>query len=150
MLLSGPVTLGRVGFDVSTMIYMAAVAVVGYQAVLFSILTKLYAAHEGFLPVGPRFKRLADLFSLERGVVLGALIFVVGTAIAVWQFSRWGRSGFGELDPRTATRIAIPAMVGMMIGFQTVMASMFAGTLSIATRSAPSSADLALGVEEAL
>jgi len=143
VLMAGPVSIGPVGFDISTMIYAAAFAVVGFQAVVFSILTKLYAAHEGFLPVGPRFRWLMRLFSLERGVVLGVVIFIVGTAVAVWQLIVWRRSDFAALDPRTATRIAIPAMVGMMVGFQTIMASMFAGALTIATRSVPQTTDLA-------
>ncbi len=134
VLLFGPVEIGTVGFDVSTMIYAAAAAVVGYQAVLFAILTKVYAAHEGFLPVGPRFRALTDRLSLERGLLLGIAIFLLGLAVAVIQVLRWRHVGFGGLDARQAVRIATPAALGLMLGFQTMMSSMFVGILTIPTR----------------
>ncbi|NKY10646.1 glycosyltransferase family 2 protein [Cellulomonas hominis] len=134
VLLFGPVSVGPVGFDVSTMIYAAGAASIGYQAVLFSLLTKAYAEHEGFLPVGPRYQRVARHFTLERGLVAGFLVFLLGLALAVLQVVRWGGSDFGALDARAAVRVAVPAVLGMMIGFQTMMSSMFMAILSIPTR----------------
>ena len=52
----GPIVIGDVGFDVSSQVYLAALTVVGYQSVLFAILTKIYAQHEGF-----RIPRVAQL-----------------------------------------------------------------------------------------
>lgn len=134
VLLFGPVEIGSVGFDVSTMIYSSALAVLGYQAVLFAILTKVYAHHEGFLPSGPRFWRLMDKLTVERGLVLGLIVFLVGLVVAIAQVVRWGGEGFGGLDARAAVRVAIPAALGLMIGFQTIMSSMFVGILGIPTR----------------
>lgn len=134
VLLFGPVEIGSVGFDVSTMIYATAAAVLGYQAVLFAILTKVYAGHEGFLPIGPRFRALTGRLTLERGLLLGLGIFVVGLAVAVIQVIRWRDVGFGGLDARQAIRIATPAALGLMLGFQTLMSSMFVGILTIPTR----------------
>jgi len=135
VLLFGPVQLGSVGFDVSTMIYATAAAVVGYQAVMFAILTKVYAEHEGFLPTGPRFRAISDRLTLERGLVLGLGLFVLGLAVAVLQVVRWGHADFGGLDARSAVRVAVPAALGLMLGFQTMMSSMFVGILTIPTRS---------------
>jgi hypothetical protein len=140
VLMVGPVTIGSVGFDTVTMVYTAAITVVGYQAIVFSVLTKLFAAREGFLPVGPRFRWLSDLFTLERGIVAGLLIFLVGGVAGLAQVIGWGGSGFGALDMGDAIRVAVPVTLGVTIGFFTVMASMFAGTLTVATR--PESPDL--------
>ncbi|NYI57538.1 glycosyltransferase family 2 protein [Cellulomonas soli] len=134
LLLFGPVEIGSVGFDVSTMIYAMAAAVLGYQAVLFSILTKVYAEHEGFLPAGPRFRMITDRLTIERGLLTGVGIFLVGLVVAVLQVIRWGDTGFGELDARTAVRVAVPAALGLMLGFQTMMSSMVVGILTIPTR----------------
>lgn len=134
LLLFGPVEIGSVGFDVSTMIYAMAAAVLGYQAVLFSILTKVYAEHEGFLPAGPRFRMITDRLTIERGLLAGVGIFLVGLVVAVLQVIRWGDTGFGELDARTAVRVAVPAALGLMLGFQTMMSSMVVGILTIPTR----------------
>ncbi|WP_046528766.1 glycosyltransferase family 2 protein [Cellulomonas sp. FA1] len=135
VLMLGPREVGGIGFDSVTMIYTSAITVLGYQAVVFSILTKLYAAREGFLPVGPRFRWLSNLFTLERGLVLGLVIFVLGLVVGIAQVLGWGGSGFGELDTIRATRVAVPVMLGLTLGFFTLMASMFAGALTVATRS---------------
>ncbi len=134
VLLFGPVEIGSVGFDVSTMIYAMAAAIIGYQAVLFAILTKVYAEHEGFLPAGPRFRAISQRLTLERGLLVGLAIFVLGFVVAVAQVLRWGDAGFGGLDARNAVRIAVPATLGLVLGFETMMSSMFVGILSIPTR----------------
>lgn len=133
VLLVGPVQVGSVGFDVGSMLYAAALTVIGYQAILFSVLTKVYAAHEGFLPMSPRYQRLVERISVERGLVLGIVIFVVGFVIAVVQVLRWGGTGFGELAVAQTVRAAIPATLGLIGGFLTIMFSMFAGILTIPT-----------------
>jgi hypothetical protein len=133
VLLVSPVQIGNVGFDVATMIYTSGLTVLGYQAVLFWVLTKVYGSHTGFLPTSARFEALADRLSLERGLVGGFLILVTGLAMAAVQTLRWGDLGFGSLDPQQTVRAALPAMLGMTLGFQTVMFSMFIGILTIPT-----------------
>lgn len=137
VLMVGPVVIGGVGFDAVTMVYTAAITVLGYEAVTFSILTKLYAAREGFLPVGPRFRWLSSLFTLERGVLLGLVIFVLGLVVGIAQVLAWGGTGFGALEAGRAVRVAVPVMLGLTLGFFTVMASMFAGSMTVATRTVP-------------
>ena len=134
VLLFGPVTVGSLGFDVSTMVYATGAAIIGYQAVLFAVLSKVYAHHEGFLPSGPRFWRLMDRLTVERGLLLGLLLFVLGFVVAVAQLLRWGHVDFGALDARGTVRVAVPAVLGLTLGFQTMMSSMFIGILGIPTR----------------
>jgi hypothetical protein len=132
-LLVGPIRIGSVGLDVGTMTYAAGLAILGYQAVLFSVMVKLFGAREGLLPMSPRYRQLVERFSVERGLVLGMLIFVAGILVAVLQLFRWGGAGFGAMDPAQNVRTAIPAVLGMVLGFQTIMFSMFAGVLNIPT-----------------
>lgn len=131
----GPIVIGSVGFDLSSQTYFAALTVVGYQAVLFAILTKLYAQHEGFrLPRGRSFDRLAEKSSLESGTILGACLFLLGIVIGIVQLVAWSKSGFGEQDPLATIRLAVPAALLMMLGAQTVMAALFLGVLSVDVR----------------
>jgi len=133
-LLVGPVAIGSVGLDLGTMMYAAALTVVGWQSVLFSILTKIYAAHEGFLPMSDPYRRVVERLSVERGLIVGLGILVVGMLVAVLQVFRWSGNGFGALDQAQTVRSAIPAALGIMLGFLTSMFSMFAGILTIPTR----------------
>lgn len=131
----GSLNIGAVGLDVSTQIYAAALTVVGYQAVLFAILTKLYARHEGFyIPQSRTFARFAGRASLESGAIFGLVLFLAGLSIAVVQVLAWGANGFGAQDPVDTIRLAVPACLFMMLGSQTVMSGMFLGILSIDVR----------------
>ena len=133
----GPIVFGDVGFDVSSQIYLAALTVVGYQAILFAVLTKIYAQHEGFnIPRSRNFDRLEKRISLESGALVGLFLFLVGLGVAVWQFSVWAASGFGALDPSSTLRTAVLAALFMMLGAQTIMAGMFLGALKVGLRRA--------------
>jgi len=137
VLLITPVEVGGAVFDIGSMVYTSALGVVGYQAVLFSILTKIYAGHEGFLPNSDRFKAILAGLTVERGLLVGMALFVLGIAVAVIQIFRWGGVGFGTLDASQTLRVAIPAALGLMLGFQTMMFGMFSGILTIGTTAAP-------------
>ena len=131
----GPIVFGSIGFDVSTQVYLAALTVVGYQAVLFAILTKIYAQHEGFnIPRSRSFDKLERRISLESGALLGLVLFLIGLAIAIGQVVAWFASGLGSLDPSTTVRIAVLAALFMMLGAQTIMAGMFLGVLKVGLR----------------
>jgi glycosyltransferase involved in cell wall biosynthesis len=128
----GPIILGEIGFDVSSQVYLAALTVVGYQSVLFAILTKIYAQHEGFrIPRSRNFDRLERRISLESGALVGLLLFLVGVGIAIAQFVGWANTGFGSLEMRATLRLAVPAALLMMLGAQTIMAGMFLGVLNV-------------------
>jgi glycosyltransferase involved in cell wall biosynthesis len=131
----GPLQIGGIGFTYSSQLYLAALAVVGYQSVLFAILTKIYAQHEGFrIPRSRSFERLEKRISLESGAVVGLALFLVGLTIAVAQVAGWASQGFGQLDAGNTLRVAIPAALLMMLGSQTVMAGLFFGVLSVGTK----------------
>ena len=135
LLAFGPLVIGNVGFDISTQIYLAALTTVGYQSVIFAILTKVYAQHEGFrIPRSRNFERLERRISLESGAVVGLMLFVAGLVIGIIQFALWGNSGFGALQATSTIRIAVPASLLMLLGAQTIMAGLFLGVLSVGIR----------------
>jgi glycosyltransferase involved in cell wall biosynthesis len=135
VLLFGPLVFHEIGFDVSSQLYLAALTVVGYQAILFALLTKLYARHEHFyLPRSKRFDSFAQKVGLEQGVLVGVVAFLIGLGLAIAQLVAWAEVDFGALDAGTNLRYAVAASLLMMLGFQTIMSSMFLGILSIDTR----------------
>ncbi len=130
----GGVEIGGAGFDVTTMVYAGALSVVGYQALLFFWLTKLYATQEGFLPASDRFRAVFAKWTTERGLLIGLALFLIGVVIAVVQVARWGGEGFGPLEAAEVVRVAIPSSLCIMLGFQTMMMSFFSGVLATPTR----------------
>ncbi|WP_232711128.1 glycosyltransferase family 2 protein [Microbacterium sp. BR1] len=130
----GGIEIAGVGFDVTTMVYASALCVIGYQALLFFWLTKLFATQEGFLPASPRYRSVVAKWSAERGLLIGLALFLIGIAIGVVQVARWGSLDFGPQDAADVVRIAIPSALGLILGFQTMMMSFFSGVLTTPRR----------------
>ena len=130
----GGVRVGGIGFDVTTMVYASAICVLGYQSLLFFWLTKLYATQEGFLPASDRYKRIVAAWSAERGLLVGLAIFIAGAVVGIFQVARWGTVNFGPQDAVEVVRVAVPSALGIMLGFQTILMSLFSGVLTIPRR----------------
>ncbi|WP_199565448.1 glycosyltransferase family 2 protein [Spongiactinospora rosea] len=127
----GPVWIGELAFDVDTLVGASAAVVIGFQAVLFALFTKVYAAEEGFLPEDRRIKRLVDVITLERGLVAGGLLALAGLAGLVASLVHWQVRSFGELDPRESLRLVVPSATALIMSLQTVFAALFISILGI-------------------
>jgi hypothetical protein len=130
-LVAGPLEVGSVTLDLSALVYSAALVIIGTQAVTFALFTKIYAVSKGFLPPDDRIDRLGARFRLERGLLLGFLVFLAGLVAAVLSFWRWREQGWGDLDPGEQLRIVVPAALGLMLGTWTVLASFFLSILGM-------------------
>jgi hypothetical protein len=130
-LLPGPRRVGQVSFDIQTLLYASMAIVIGFQAVLFSVLGKVFAWQEGLLPAGERFRRLFRYVTLEVGIAVGALLIVAGAGLSIYAFVRWSVVSFGELDASRAFRIVIPALTALILGAQILLASFFLSLLGI-------------------
>jgi hypothetical protein len=137
VLLIGPVRIGSVTFDVGTLLYAVGAVVVGAQAVSFALLTKVYAIEEGFLPRDSRLDRVIDRVGLEKGLLVGAVLFLLGLVAAVLSFTVWNSRGFGELDAAESVRIVVPAVLGFILGAQVWLNSFFLSILGLGRRNRP-------------
>ena len=59
----------------------------------------------------------------------GALAALVGFALCACLTWQWGRAGFGALDPETAMRQIIPGVALLLMGTQSLLASIFFAAL---------------------
>lgn len=130
-LLPHPRVVGGVTFDIQTLLFACTTIAIGFQAVLFSILGKVFAWNEGLLPVGDRFRRLFRYVNLEVGVAVGLGWIVLGAAGAIFAFVRWSDVSFGALDASRNMRIVIPSLTALLLGAQTVLASFFLSLLGL-------------------
>ena len=131
ILVRGPITVGGSGFDIGSLLYAIAITVVGYQAVLFSVLSKVYAQAEGFLPTRPKFDAFQRRLSMEKGVTIGVAILVFGVVASLLSLLRWSNADFGSLPPDQSIRTVAPGVIGLMLGSQTILSGLFLSILRI-------------------
>ena len=117
--------------DAHTLLFSSLFMMLGYQAVLFAVLTKVFAISERLLPEDPRLNRFFKVFSLELGLFLGGVSFVVGVALLSATIFSWWKTGFGSLDYPRTMRYVIPGMTLAALGFQTILFSFFTSILGM-------------------
>ena len=119
--------------DVHTLLYTMSAIILGYQLLFMGVFTQRFAkSHQILLGkgwTGDRFKGI----SLEKGVILGALLLAAGIFLGVYAIRYWSTTAFGSLDPSTGLRIVVPSAGFIIIGFQTIFYSFFIGVLDIKT-----------------
>jgi glycosyltransferase involved in cell wall biosynthesis len=131
VLTGGPVVLGGVGFGVHTMLYAGMAVVLGLQAILFWVFAKIYGAREGIVPPDPAFSTMLEKTSLERWLIGGGVMLVLGVLIGAYALGTWGAARFGALDPAQTMRLVIPSAVLVLAAMQVVYGAFFIAILGI-------------------
>ena len=131
LVLPGPLHVGSVVFDVHTLLVGMASVLVGSEILIFFLLAKQYGINAGLLPEGDNYRRYRRLFTLERAVLLGAamtVLGVLGVVVAVWL---WAANAFGNLDYSHIMRLLIPSVTLLALGIQVIMASFVSGLIDL-------------------
>jgi glycosyltransferase involved in cell wall biosynthesis len=128
LLLPGPLNLGFHALDVHFSALFALLAILGYQTLLFGVFARTCLPMEE----GRTADRLQHWFernySLERGLLSGGLMFLIGFVIDAAIFVHWLRRGLGPIN---SLRPALLAMTLMMVGAQTGFAAFFLGLFRV-------------------
>ncbi|AMW05822.1 glycosyltransferase family 2 protein [Gemmatimonas phototrophica] len=130
-LMYGPLPVAGVTLDVHTMLYAAALVLVGVQVTLFAIMARTYAITAGLLPADPLLKSLWQRITLETGLVLSAVFIALGVAIGGLAVVGWRDRAFGSIDPVDTMRLVIPSMLLLVIGVQGCFASFILSLLGL-------------------
>ena len=133
-LIPGTRHVGRFAFDIHTLLYCATAVLVGFQAVLFAFLSKVFAVTEGLMPSDNKLNFLFGIFSLERGLASGAGLISIGFGLAFYSLRAWNQTGFGALDPVHTVRIVTAAMLLLTIGVELSLSSFFFSILGLARK----------------
>ena len=134
MIVRQPFTINGVRLGIDTLIYCGTFIVAGFQAVLFSMLSRKYAMQEGLYP-----KTVSKRFSLwninlEIGLIIGFTVLCLGIATAVYALFTWSQHGFGELVTEHMARLVIPSSIAMSLGLEIIFSSFLMSTLALSVR----------------
>jgi hypothetical protein len=97
--------------------------------VFFGILARIFSANFGTLPTSRSVANFANVFSLERGIILGILLLLVSLLGAFGLLGHWEGNSLAGLDRDSALRISGLVVLSSGIGIQTLFASFFASML---------------------
>src|ERR1700748_864389 len=144
---TGPITIGGVSLDVDTLVACGACVDIGFQAILFSLFTQVYAGAEGFLPTEPKVQTLLGKLSLERGLLTGAAVGVAGLVGLIFSLTYWQGQAFGHLNYEHALRLMVPSVTALVLSRQLILGTVFLSILRIKqTRHVPVGAKAELNV----
>lgn len=130
-LILNPIHLGNVTLDIHTLLYASGFLITGFQFVVFYGLTKIFAVTQNLLPKSKRYNTIFKYISLEKGLILGALMIISGIALTILGFSIWSNHQFGPLESSKTLRIIIPAVTVMILGVQIILYSFFFSILGL-------------------
>ena len=131
-ILPGTLRIGKVGLDIHTLAYAGAMVSIGFNAVLFAVLSNIYALQSGILPKEPKYIRFFKYVNLERGLATGASVLLVGIIGAIMSVVVWNYEGFGRMDnPAMTMSIVVPSVVAMSLGSEIILTSFFLSILGI-------------------
>jgi hypothetical protein len=130
-IIPGPLAVGGVKLDVDTLAGASALMPIGLQAILFAIFTSVYASNEGFLPPDMAVGRLLKIWTLERGLVLGAVLGLAGLAGSVASLIIWRNATFGRLPYDSVLRLVLPSATALVMSCQLIFGSFFLSILGV-------------------
>ena len=67
--------------DAHTMLFGTLAILMGYQLIQFAVFSKTFAIEQGLIPVDKVLTRHSRLFTLERSLILGSVMFTAGTIL---------------------------------------------------------------------
>jgi hypothetical protein len=134
VLVAGAVHVGGIGFDTSTLLVSAMTVLLGYQVIVFGLISKVFAISEGLRPPDPLLDRLYRKVNLEVGIAAGLVLVMAGFASLLGALLYWRSHGFGPLDYSVSQRIIIPGVTAIVLGLQTVFSSFLLSVFGLARK----------------
>jgi glycosyltransferase involved in cell wall biosynthesis len=126
--------IGRVGFDLHTLLFGSLAIICGYQAIIFAVLTKVFAVNSRLLPPDPRLNAVTRRVTLETGLALSGAALVLGLGLLGVAVNEWRVAGYGALDYGVTMRKVIPGMTLTVLGVQTILFSFYLSILGLSRR----------------
>ncbi|MBK5213898.1 MAG: glycosyltransferase family 2 protein [Flavobacteriaceae bacterium] len=130
-LIAGPVSIGTVNFDVHTLLFTSGFVLIGFQFILFYGLTKVFTVENDLLPKSNKYDRLFKFINLEKGLILGLILVIVGIVLSISAYWDWQETSFGDINNTAVFRTVIPAVTLMLLGIQIILFSLFFSILGL-------------------
>ena len=126
-----PRFIGNTMIDVHSLLYAAAMILIGFQAISFAVFSRIYGTISGLLPKNPGFERIYNSINLETGLMAGGAMMALGAGITFYAVTSWAKHSFGSLNYQITFRQIIPAVLLLALGCQILFSSFFLSMLGL-------------------
>ena len=130
----GPVNIGFRYIDFHTFIVTGSLMNLGLSMISFAVITRVYAYQTKLLPVMPRFFRLFQYINLEKGLLAGFLVTLLGLILMAWSISLSDR--FEQIGYGNSVRLVFGGSLVLTTGCQVVLTSFVLSILGMKIKSA--------------
>jgi glycosyltransferase involved in cell wall biosynthesis len=131
LLMQGPLRLGRVTFDIHTLLYAVMMVLIGFQLSFFYVFSKSFAISQQLLPDDDALKRLRKYFPLEAGILAGGALILTGLILTIKALYGWSEVDFGPLNAREVMRITVPSVGVLILGVQILFSAFLLSYFSL-------------------
>ena len=121
MLARGPLQFGDIHMGVHFVALGSMLALIGFNVVSLGIMAKAVLArrYEGMR--SRTIQWLTKRFSLEIGLIVGAVLFLLGLGLDAWILTKWWASGQGSMED--TVHLAFVATTSAVLGLNTLFTS---------------------------
>ncbi len=117
--------------DAHTLLCASLALLMGYQAVQFAVMSKVFGIEEKLMPPDSRLVAFFRHATLERGLMFSAAIFLFGLVLLVLAVRQWAAVDYGNLDYARTMRLVVPGVTLCALGFQNALGGFFVSLLSM-------------------
>jgi glycosyltransferase involved in cell wall biosynthesis len=127
-------TIAGATLDAHTLLFASLAILCGYQAIIFSVLTKTLAMSDEVRPEDERWLRFFEVINLERGLLVSFVALVAGLTLLGLAVNEWRQADFGPLDYSETMKLVIPGATITALAVQTILSSFFVSILGMRGR----------------
>lgn len=135
------VSVGGIEFGLNTLMFSSLAILCAFQMFLFGLATKTIAVKTQSAPPDARMERFFRFATIERGLMIGGAMTLMGIVLLSGAVVQWTAGGFGHLNYDQSLRWVIPGATLAAAGVQTLFGGFFIGALSafdrVRSRTAP-------------
>ncbi len=126
-----PISVNNITFDIHTLLYTSSMTLIGFQFFIFYALTKIFAVENGLLPKSNRYDKLFKYLNLEKGLIIGIVLLILGLILSYKGLSNWKSTNLSTSQPTETFRLIIPAVITILISIQIILFSLFFSILGL-------------------
>jgi hypothetical protein len=125
LLAVGPHHIGSVVLDTRAQLFGVVFAVLGFQIASVGVFARVFSYSKPFHTKARFIERTLQAINLEQGLMVSAVLVLVGLVGILWSFITWASQGFGILhNPREVIFWMLWLLLGVQISFSSFFLSM--------------------------